>query len=288
MKRIITCMAMAYALGLYAEPTDNDTIVINKPQSVSIITGDSIQTIEVKGREGDEGYHYQNSIQLVDDNYVSKTTINHDRWTLGVKMNSGDDNRTRNELVMKFALGMVNAINCDEGVDFSTTSSIELMWTIAQYNHYFDPQEHHRLSVGFALDWRNYRMTGNTMFDKDENGHIITTGYPTDANPKFSRFKVLSLAIPFEYCYKISPHFGFGFGPVLNWNVYGSMKTKYKLDGGTHKFVDKDIHQRVLTIDWMLRVYNPIISFYVKYSPMDVLKSDWGPKFQSISFGIDF
>ena len=88
MKRIITCVAMAYAMGLYATSTDNDTIVINKPQSVSIITGDSIQTIEVRGRENDEGYHYQNSIQLVDDNYVSKTTINHDRWTLGVKMNS--------------------------------------------------------------------------------------------------------------------------------------------------------------------------------------------------------
>ncbi len=287
MKRIITCVAMAYAIGIYAAPTDNDTIVINKPQSVSIITGDSIQTIEVRGRENDEGYHYQSSIQLVDDNYVSKTTINHDRWTLGVKMNSKNDNPSKNEIVMKFAVGMVNAINCDRDVDFNTSSSFELMWTIAQYNHYFDPQEHHRLSVGFALDWRNYRMTSNTRFDKDGDGRIITTGYPEDASPKFSRLKVLSIAIPLEYRYKISSRFGFGFGPVFNWNVYGSMKTKYKLDGGTHKYTDKTIHQRVLTIDWLLRVYNPILNFYVKYSPMDVLKSDWGPQFQSVSFGIE-
>ncbi|MBR4389652.1 MAG: hypothetical protein IKT00_10795 [Prevotella sp.] len=286
MRKLIICMALGVSLAGHAVETDNDTVVINKPKSVTIITGDSIQKIEVVGREGNDDYRYENSIQLVDSNYVSQTTIDPVRWTWGLRGFRGDIT-SRNEIAMKFGVGMNAVLNAPEPLDFSTSSSFELMWTIAQYNHYLDAEGHHRLSTGFALDWRNYRMTGTTRFDKDADGHIIATGYPEGARPKFSRIKVLSLSFPIEYCYQFNRHFGFGIGPVLNWNVYGSIKTKYKTDGGTMKDLDKRIHQNPFTIDWMLHFYNPSITFYVKYSPMNVLQSDWGPKFQSISFGIE-
>ena len=285
MRKVIICMALGATLAGHAEVTDNDTVVINKPKSVTIITGDSIQKIEVIGREGNDNYHYENSIQLVDSNFVSQTAINPLRWTWG--SNRVVDGRGKNEIAMKFSVGMNAVLNAKEPLDFSTSSSFELMWTIAQYNHYFDASKHHRLSTGFALDWRNFHMTSNVRFDKDAEGHIITTGYPEVVRPKFSRIKVLSLAFPIEYCYHFDRHFGIGIGPVLNWNVYGSIKTKYKTDGGTQKEIDKRIHQSPFTIDWMLHFYNPSITFYVKYSPMNVLQSDWGPKFQSISFGIE-
>lgn len=286
MKKVMICMALSISLASHAGVTDNDTVVINKPKSVTVITGDSIQKIEVIGCEGNDNYHYENSIQLVDSNYVSQTSINPLRWTWNLG-NRGCNARSRNEIVMKFGIGGNAVLNAKEPLDFSTNSSFELMWTIAQYNHYLDAGRHHRLSTGFALDWRNYRMTGSTRFDKDAEGHIIATDYPEGARPKFSRIKVLSIAFPIEYCFQLDRHLGIGFGPVLNWNVYGSIKTKYKTDGGTTKDIDKRIHQSPFTIDWMLHVYNPIITFYVKYSPMNVLQSDWGPKFQSISFGIE-
>ena len=286
MRKLIICMALGVSLAVHAGESDNDTVVINKPKSVTVIAGDSIQKIEVIGREGNDNYRYENSIQLVDSNYVSQTTINPMRLTWNLGGNSSDA-RSRNVIVMKFGVGMNAVLNAKEPLDFSTSSSFELMWTIAQYNHYLDAEGHHRLSTGFALDWRNYRMTGTTRFDKDADEHIIENYYPEGARPKFSRIKVLSLAFPIEYCYQFNRHFGIGIGPVLNWNVYGSMKTKYKTDGGTMKDIDKHIHQNPFTVDWMLHFYNPSITFYVKYSPMNVLQSDWGPKFQSISFGIE-
>ena len=185
-----------------------------------------------------------------------------------------------------FQFGFISGVDEAPGVNIDMGQSFELeLRNLVAFSSRLS--SHSFFSLGFGLSWRNYRMTGNTRFDKDGSGRIVTTGYPEGASPKFSRFKVLSIAIPLEYRYKITSRFGFGFGPVFNWNVYGSMKTKYKLDGGTHKYTDKTIHQRVLTIDWLLRVYNPVINFYVKYSPMNVLKSDWGPQFQSVSFGIE-
>ena len=195
MKKLMICMALGVSLASHAQVTGNDTVVINKPKSVTVITGDSIQKIEVIGCEGNDNYHYENSIQLVDSNYVSQTRINPVRWTWGVGNFSGND-RGRNDIVMKFGVGGNAVLNAKEPLDFSTNSSFELMWTIAQYNHYLDAGRHHRLSTGFALDWRNYRMTGSTRFDKDAEGHIIATDYPEVPVPNSRASKCLVSPFP--------------------------------------------------------------------------------------------
>ena len=56
---------MMLAATLQAKAGDNDTLRINKPGNVTIITGDSLQKIIVRGREGDPDYVYRNTIQLV-------------------------------------------------------------------------------------------------------------------------------------------------------------------------------------------------------------------------------
>ena len=86
------------------------------------------------------------------------------------------------------------------------------------------------------------------------------------------------------YQHEFHKDWGIGLGPVLNWNTYGSLKTTYKMDGGEHKFVEKHIGQRKITIDFMALLKNPIFDIYLKYCPADVLK-DSDLKFRSLSFG---
>ena len=78
---------------------------------------------------------------------------------------------------------------------------------------------------------------------------------------------------------------GIGFGPMINFNTYASIKTRYKKDGGKFKEMEKDIHQRKVTFDWMGIVYTPGPDFYIKYSPNDVLK-EGSVKFRSLTFGL--
>ena len=40
----------------------NDTTVIENAKKVTIITSDTLQTIKVKGKEGNSNYYYENSI----------------------------------------------------------------------------------------------------------------------------------------------------------------------------------------------------------------------------------
>ncbi|MBQ4445132.1 MAG: hypothetical protein II910_02630, partial [Prevotella sp.] len=81
-KKLFLLLLATLSISAFADTHDNDTVVIKNPQKVTIVTGDSIQKIIVKGKEGDESYEYRNTIQLVDSNYVSNTEINKDTWTL--------------------------------------------------------------------------------------------------------------------------------------------------------------------------------------------------------------
>ena len=82
MERFIILMAAALLQTSAFAQSNNNTVVINNPKRVTIVTGDSIQKVIVKGKEGDDNYEYSSTIQLVDSNYVSKEEINKDSWFL--------------------------------------------------------------------------------------------------------------------------------------------------------------------------------------------------------------
>ena len=47
MKKILICMALACCLTATAHSNDNDTVVVEKPRRVRIISSDSLQRVEV-------------------------------------------------------------------------------------------------------------------------------------------------------------------------------------------------------------------------------------------------
>ena len=141
------------------------------------------------------------------------------------------------------------------------------------------------VSLGFGIDWKNYRMTGDTRFVKAPDGNVALENYPLQVSPDFSRIKVFSLTVNLGFTHSFDKDFWIGFGPVVNFNVYGSILTEYSMYGDDIKRKEKDIRQRPITIDWMLRLGIMGVPFYLKYSGDNVLK-DGGVKFRSLSFGL--
>ena len=288
-KLTILCLL---ALTAQAKAADNDTLTINSPRKVSIITGDSVQKVKVYGREGDENYTYESSIQLVDSNYVSETTINKDwGFSVGIIGNRGMEGYpySGNSLSMRLGFGLCSAIGADAPVSVSTTSSWEIIWTIAEWSHY-DIGCNDGFSAGFGIGWRNYRMTGFDYFSKGDEGVVSVEHYPAGYEPNFSRIKVFSLQVPIIWNHRFGKRWGFALGPVINFNTYASIKNRYTdANGQKHKDIIKHIHQKPVTVDLMLNV-NVLnwVNFYCKYSPMNILQSSFanGTNFQSLSFGI--
>lgn len=287
-KKLFLLLLATLSYSTFADTYDNDTVVIKNPQKVTVITGDSIQKIIVKGKEGDESYEYRNTIQLVDSNYVSNTEINKDTWTLrnvmptvSVSCNKGT------EFILGGAgfVGFTAPTHTAAGTDFSTFRSWEFALPFFAFFHYFDKKKRSGITFQSYFNWRNYRMNGDLRFTKDDDGSVILSPYPEGATPQFSRIKVFSISGALVYNQYFGKKYGIGFGPMINFNTYASIKTRYKKDGGKFKEMEKDIHQRKVTFDWMGIIYTPGPDFYIKYSPNDVLK-EGSVKFRSLTFGL--
>ncbi len=292
MKRILFLTLMAAATNAFA--AENDTLVIEKPQRVTIITGDSLQSIRVKGKEGNNSFDYQNTIQLIDSNYVSTETYNKSLWDLmpfGKKKDCEKRGNMQFALIASFSVGFTTAVGAADGVNIPVGPSWEFMWDIAQIQVRPWKERNHYFYTGFGLDWRNYRMTDQNRFVEQPDGRIAVTPYPQGSNPDFSRIKVLSLTVPFTYGFfpfKQGLFRGFEIGPVLNFNVYSSIKTRYSIDDEKQKDITKGLHRNPVTVDFMVKLQMKYFNIYAKYSPCNVLDTAYGPKFRSVSFGVGF
>ena len=273
-----------------ANSSDGDTLVINNPHKVTVITGDSLQKIQVVGKGNDDDFRYENTILLVDSNYVSESSINSSRWDfswpiLKRKKSPCKAGDSESHFSSSVGFGFVTALGAPENMEVTMGQSWEIFWTILrwEYNRCGSPSI---WSVGFGIDWRNYRMTDARRFVKDSESNILIDKYPDGATPKFSRVKVFSLQVPVLYQYRLGKDFTIGAGPVFNLNTHSSLKTRYKIDGQKYKDTESDARVAPLTIDLMGVIKTPIVNFYVKYSPCNVLQAAHAPKFQSLSVGI--
>ena len=294
MKKLFILLLLAISATANAvEVSENDTLTILKPRKVRIITGDSIQKIKVYGREGEDKYTYESKILLVDSNYVSEQSINKETWSFDfVKSKSHGTGYPlkQNNLSTRLGFGLCYGANADYKGPQSVGSSWEIMWTIAEIEKY-GYGKHNGFSIGFGINWRNFRMDGRSKFVKLDDGTITEEALPAGYDNDFSRIKVFSLTIPVMWKYR-TKQVTFGLGPVFNINTYASIKNRYwDADGEKHKQMFKKIHQRPITVDIMAEVsFHNWFSIYGKFSPMTILNSTYANdvNFQPVSFGIYF
>src|SRR5574344_70579 len=285
MKKLFFCAAVSMmSMTALASTSVNDTVDVKKPLRVIVVTNDSLQKVEIFSKDGVEGYHYDNAIQLVDSNYESTTTTRGNLWDFNIFNTHGDKHKKfNNEIVMNFYAGWCNTSGMPSQVDVRTFSSWELWWVISDWN--FHPWwNNHAFSVGIGLDWRNFRMTDDYRFVQTTDNHTVIDKYPGDAHPKFSRIKVFSINFPIRYHYRVK-HFGFSLGPVINLNTYSSIKTRYTMGGEEVKDVNKNVKVNPITVDFMGTLSLRDVNMYFKYSPCNMLNSDYCPKFKTLSFG---
>ena len=178
-----------------------------------------------------------------------------------------------------------------DGIDLKPMNSVEAMlWVL--YNH--TPfKGKNTFSAGLGFTARSYGLGTHKMFTK--NGSTIGVGdYPEGSDYRRSSLYVGSLSVPFFYTHDFGKksHFKLTLGPVVNFNLFGSISNRYETSDDNFDYTIEakasSIGQRPVTVDFMgvLRFYG--IGLYMKYSPQSVLKTDRGPQFRALSFGLFF
>lgn len=238
----------------------------------------------------DKNHNVEYTYDLPDpDNRYVKTFLGDKSSDFGIQLgvNLGKSGGTRWDLVSGgWGAGWVGTLDCDPSMDASMWKSDEFTWAVVlgvRMTH--GP---HSLTAGLGIDWRNYVTTGDRYLHKDEEGRITLMPYEEGSSRHRSRIQTFSLQIPVLYGISFGSRRNFQFlaGPVLNFNTGGNIKTQYRLGSNDYSIKTRRIHQKPVTVDMMAEIKYKSVGIYVRYAPMEVLKSSTGLGFKSISTGI--
>mgnify|MGYP006353072837 FL=1 len=273
-------------LGSYANTVQDTIIVVNQAKKVTIEKKHNSMSVKVEGSEDNPGYFYSQRMEVDSTAAVIIEEKNAD-WDFNIPFinkNSKTKKYRGNLCVGGVGVGVVNAIETSEGMDMDVGVSYEFSFDhLLRFNYNVLPAT--SVSMGFGMTWRNYRMTGRTRFIKDGD-KLVLGAYPEGSDIKFSRLKVFSLTVPFMINQSLGRKVVFSVGPVVNFNTHASLKTRYTLNGEKVKEKNNNIHQNRMTVDLMAKLRFNSLGVYAKYSPSDMLNTDFGPKFRSFSTGI--
>ena len=271
-------------LSSYANTVQDTIIVVNNAKKVTIEKTRNSMDVRVEGTLDNPDYYYSQRME-VDSADAVITKENTTDWDFTIPFINKKDKEHRMALcVGGFGFGMVNALNTPDNMKVDMGASYELSLDhFFRFNYNILPST--SVSAGFGMTWRNYRMTGRIRFIK-EGDKLVLGSYPEGADIKFSRLKVFSLTVPFMINQWLGKQVVLSVGPVVNFNTHASLKTRYILNGEKVKEKNNNIHQNRMTVDLMAKLRFGSLGIYAKYSPSNVLNTEFGPEFRSFSTGI--
>lgn len=184
------------------------------------------------------------------------------------------------------ALGWVSPLNEATSLNSSMWRSTELSWLMI-----VGVRMRHRaqsLSMGLGINWQNIVLKGDRYFHKNADCTITLDPYDPGMTDRRSRLKIFSLQVPVLYGLNFGHkrYLGVQFGPIVNFNTGGSIKTQYKYDGSKYSVKTTGIGQRPVTVDLLASFNYRAIGWYVRYSPMKKLRDMADLGFSTISTGI--
>lgn len=274
----------------------NDVTIV-APDSVVLSKNAEHSTVTVEGRNGDETYFLKISLNKATNNTLTVKETDND-WDFNIPfIEKPNENSSEAPALfsfnilddLEFGIGLVSATGQADDMNVKMGNAGMEFILNNLFNWRFQPTRNTHFTLGFGVDWRNYRMKGDRRFLKDGD-NLLVAPYPDGADINFSRIKVFSMTLELMLKQRIYKGISLHVGPVVNFNTHASIKTRYSVGSGKDKErfkeTSSDICQNPVTVDFKGQLNFKNIGFYFKYSPTNTLDTDWGPEFKSISTGI--
>ncbi len=287
MKRTFLLFSTLFACSFVTAQESADTIVMEDVNKVVVVSAINSMSVEVTGKQDDPDYHFIKELEAKADgvNVLRESNSDFD-FKFPFSQPSESDRRAEFSLSPTLSVGLVSALGGPSSLDTDFGKSVEITWHAFNIK-VWPGSKHWHFSTGLWFNWKNYRMTGSTRFDRTDDGKVVLIPYPENADIKFSRIHILSYQIPLLAHYRLSKQIKLAGGVLFNLNGHGNLKTRYSIDGQRIKDRDRNIHLNSFTTDIIGIVsYKSYLGLYFKYSPHNVLDVSRGPKFHGISTGL--
>lgn len=273
-----------------------DTLLnVNDPTQILIIEKSAATTVKVNGTAGDSSFGTVVNIEYPEESsVVSRQSTIIDE--IGNFFGEGRWRGKKTHNVEKWdffvdgvCLGLTKSVGDIPLGGPEWSKSIEVGWLSCLGYGYF-----HRnwgLTLGIGFDWRNYKTTlSDRRLVAGPGKELELSPYPADMRPKNSRLKVFSLQFPFLYRLDIPrTSLNLKAGVIFDFNTYASVKSIYtnNIDGKRIEEFSKSIAPRRFTLDFFGSIsLSETVGLYIRYSPMKVMKSDYGINFRPLTLGV--
>ena len=289
-KRNLLALLTLFGVTTVAAHTQNDTtIVVDHPTRVRIVETADQMKVSVEGTSGNSQFKLERTREIGKDGL----SVNRERkeWDFNVPFLNKDREKRVGNISCHwpgFFIGFSTLTQKPAGIQSTFGSSVEIGFSPIQVQ---SPMLARNLRASWCLgfSWRNYRLTGHQRWVK--NGSSLELApYPEGSDIQFSRIKTFSLVVPMllEWQKSLGRHSNIWItgGGLVNFTTYASVKTRYKLDGEKHKEFDKSIHQEPLTLDLYGAVGINNLGLYVRYSPFNLLKTEYAPELKGLTVGL--
>jgi hypothetical protein len=290
MKKILLSALLLVSMAAQAT-TVGDTLVVKHVDKVTIETTDTAQHITLKGADFSSAFRYEQRIAIKEPSDVRRkfSSLKDFNRVKLTKNRKGKENKKGDvDASGHIFLGLETMTGAPSDWEFKLWPSVEFGGAITIDWYPFGAKN--VWSIGFGVDWRNYRMSKSTFINKDADGVLFMAPYSYEQTDRRTSLNIFSLQIPVLYTHKFAQDgdWGLTLGTFVNFNTsgYGFRKFSYQGEGYEIERHALGLHQ--VTLDFFLGFDNPAVPVYFKYSPTTPFKSSRGPKMHQLSFGFWF
>ncbi len=288
MKRKFQLLALGALTALSAaaaEPTDT-IIYIDKPSVVNITDGNGSRKIVVRGREGEPGFKFEYNGSIDDDMEV--TGLEH-LLSLGTRLTGGFSGAPRRQRAFSvhvgcdFYAGAHIPLSGDDGLSktgwqIGMLNVAKLQWRLSGSGT--------ALSLGIGWQYSYLNIGDGLMGTRTADGAYLLQPIPAEYSKVKTSLRNFAVQFPLLLSQRLSGRFTFEAGGVMMLNTYTTGNRSWTDGDVNSKLQLKNLHQRLLTVDVMARLgWRGRFAVYVRYSPMQLFSTAYGPQFNPISVG---
>lgn len=281
--------------SLMAQQQTNDTLIIEKPNQVTIAQHDDTLSIKVQGKENQPNYLFEREVVL-DPKAEVRTKQTHtisSPLTWDFAHIEGRDSIRRAtlhfSLMADLNYGLVLPMGSPADMKFYHWGFWEVEFNFASLS-LIPSYTKWWYELKYGLGWQMMYMKKNTMAYTNRDGDLLFGHYPEGADPKQSL--VRSSFMPFTLMAHRSLNKGrsLGLGITMRYytNLGSNTRTEYK-DTDGKKSVVLNEYYGMRSIQWSaIAQYNfeQDCYFFVRYSPWSQFHPGSGPDYSSFTVGL--
>lgn len=274
---VIALATLILPASVLADEVPDTIRTISNANTVIVTRSGDRSQIVVEGTTDNPDFYYSYTSEVKSDSSAEK------EWELSLPfLNNKTGHRCRTECIWgeNVYLGVTSPVSKPYGLNGSIEFGIGKIVGLGVAPWTKGPQ----FAIGIGIHYRQYTLHHSQIFSVDN--HVLSI-IDAGTDRVSSRLRNFGFQIPVTIFQPFGNGIGLTVGAAAVLNTYTRASSRATFDDIEYTNNYKGLHQRLLTADiFAILGWKNNFGIYVRYTPTSLFEKQWGPQFNTLSFGI--